>query len=179
MKAQTHLARDMENQAISRRRLVQLGASGLVGAVIGTNLLESRVAKADVVGWKAFTNPTSNFTTSSKSLVKSTLPTNPTFTKQYDDTSIWIICAIDLVSTVDTTMFNAVMLNGTTDILQVSVAAFANGLVVVNMTDIIPGIPAGTHTFPIYAAVTLGSGTWLMPAASYRILELSLPPSQP
>lgn len=167
---------------ISRRDIFRIGASGIVaGATLGASLLESRVAEADVVAWKYFQNPTQNFTTSSSALIKSNLPVNPSFIKQYDSTYIWVVCAIDqYISNANpgTSMFNSVMLDDSSDVLQISVASFDQSLVVVDMSDILGGISAGAHNFPIYVAVNSGTGTWLMPVASYKVLELALPAPQ-
>lgn len=75
-------------------------------------------------------------------------------------------------------MFNSVMLDDSSDVLQISVASFDQSLVVVDMSDILGGISAGAHNFPIYVAVNSGTGTWLMPVASYKVLELALPAPQ-
>jgi hypothetical protein len=178
MTALTAANREAVVVTISRRRILRGVASGFASVVVGMSLLKARVAEAEVVAWKFFRNPSANFTTSSTSYVASSLPTNPSFTKQYDSTYLWIVCNIDLTTSVDTSAFQAVMLDGTTDIFSVAIAAFANSLVVVSMSDIVGGIAAGTHTFPIYVAINSGTGTWRMPVASYKILEVNLPPSQ-
>jgi hypothetical protein len=69
---------------ISRRTLLRTAGSAIASVAVAPSLLVSRIAEADVVAWKLFTNPSVNFMTSSTSYVASNLPTNPSFTKQYD-----------------------------------------------------------------------------------------------
>jgi hypothetical protein len=133
----------------------------------------------DIVTWKWFTNPDSDFTTSSHSLVASNLPVNPTFVKQRSDTYLWIFCVLDLIPSTTNGSFNAIMLDDSIDLLQVSIAGPAGQLIVANITDMSAPIAAGTHTFKLYVATNGGSCTWLTPLAAFKILEVSMPPPQP
>ncbi len=162
-------------QIISRRNLLKAAPAALAAAAVAGI---PHLARADVVAFRWFKNPTTNFTSSSGNFVQSNLPENPVFTKAYADTYMWAICAIDISMATPGTAFNCMMLDGTTDLLQVSIAAVNPGqIVVVNMTDIFSksAISQGQHTFPIFVATTGGLTTWRTPFASFQLLEVTLP----
>ncbi len=133
-----------------------------------------------VVGLKWFAKPTTDFFTASMKLVPSNLPTNPEFVKKRDDTYLWVFLSVDIVPTAFNSAFNAIMMDDSIDLLQVSIAGPPKELIVANMTDIFPGknIPAGLHTFKLYVASNGGTCQWLTPQATFKILEVSMPPLQ-
>jgi hypothetical protein len=164
----------------SRRDFIKLAAGGalggVLGGVIGTSLtsLICQERERFVVNWKWFRAPPVNFTTSSVKLVPSNLPVDPDFTKIRDDTFLWVILAVDIVPTAFNSCFNAIMLDDTSDRLQVSIAGPSNQLIVADMTDIFKGIPAGTHTFKHYVASNNGTPcTWRTSVATFKILEIA------
>ena len=134
--------------------------------------------KFEVVSWKWFTNPPRNFTTTSETLVPTNLPANPDFTKLRENTFLWAICVVDLIPTTVNSIFNAVMLDDNADLLQVSLNGQPNQLCVLNMTDILAGISAGHHTLKFYGASNGGPVTYNTTEASFKVLEVTMPPSE-
>jgi len=126
-----------------------------------------------------FKNPSNNFTTSSQKLTPTNLPVNPEFTKLRSDTFLWVICVVDLVPTTVNSIFNAVMLDDSTDLLQVSLNGQPDQLCVVNMTDILWGISAGSHTLKFYGASNSGTAvTYRTTKASFKVIEVTMPPPE-
>src|SRR5689334_19187574 len=133
---------------LSRRHFLRTGGVAL-GAAAGSALIDTQSAQAlpnfDVVAWKNFTTPTTNFTVQSSSLVLSNLPVNPTFIKQQSNTWLWVVCAIGIVPTAYNSAFTAVVLDNTQTLFAVPIAGLANQLITVNFTTLFAPIPAGSH----------------------------------
>jgi hypothetical protein len=178
---QTERRRHMD-QELTRRDAWSAAATGLLGVLAGATLaprdVQAQSSGFQVVTWKWFTNPSVDFTTASTTCVPSNLPTNPTFVKQRSDTCLLVICAVDIVPTQNNSIFNAIFVDDSADCLQVSIAGPPNQLVVVNMVDILAGIPAGSHTFKYYVASNGGQVTWRTPVASFKIIEIAMPALQ-
>lgn len=144
--------------------------NGILAQVPGQNF--------DVITWKRFANPTTDFTTSSTSWIPSNMPANPNFIKQRSDTYLWMICNLDFVPTTGRSSFMGMYVDGV-PVLDIAMAGYPNDILTCSMSEIYFPILAGTHQCQIYVAVEpTSSCTFRTTVCSFTVMEVTMPPRQ-
>lgn len=167
----------------SRRHLLKAAPALVAGIAVAANSHEVHALVAgqnfDIITWKRFLPPKTNFETRSTSYISTNMPTDSKFFKMRPDTFLWMICNLDFHHTANSCTKMAMVVDGKI-VLIVAQGGAPNTILTCSMSEIYTQkLAAGIHHCFICAAVNPGNSCVLRTSVcSFTVLEITLPARQ-